>query len=189
MKWYVLFKQTISYHFKFFKGGLPQISLGAFFNVSYITLIDYFPVEVCGNWYDFIKSFTIFIKSLEVPKNIQLTFTKEVNRLVCIWTDTCLNPFMHNVPKWSDTLSKSCSRIFKVSENFGTLCTKGLNGFTEAYSEPCQTSKMEVFVKTFNSLKPLNIFSKTLHLWRLTGLQIRLWSHIPINQTYGEQDF
>ena len=40
------------------------------------------------------------------------------------------SPLMHNYPKWSDTLSKSCSiccKIFKsVSDHFGTLCITGL---------------------------------------------------------------
>ena len=30
---------------------------------------------------------------------------------------------MHNVPKWSDTLLKSCSN---VSDHYGILCIKGL---------------------------------------------------------------
>ena len=43
-----------------------------------------------------------------------------------------INPSIHNVPKWSDTLLKSCSigcKIFKVSDHFGTLCIKGLSMF------------------------------------------------------------
>ena len=28
--------------------------------------------------------------------------------------DDCLNPLMHNVPKWSDTLQKSCSKCCKI---------------------------------------------------------------------------
>ena len=34
---------------------------------------------------------------------------------------------MHDVPKWSETLSKSCSiccKIFSVSDHFGTSCIK-----------------------------------------------------------------
>ena len=31
----------------------------------------------------------------------------------------------------------------------------------EAYSEPCQTSKMELFVKMINGWKPLTIFAKS----------------------------
>ena len=31
-----------------------------------------------------------------------------------IWTKITCNHLMHNVPKWSDTLQKSCSKIFKV---------------------------------------------------------------------------
>ena len=40
-----------------------------------------------------------------------------------------------------------------------TLFTSNI--FAEVYSEPCQTSKMETFVKIVNSLKPLIIFAKT----------------------------
>ena len=35
------------------------------------------------------------------------------------------------------------------------------NTVLEAYSEPSQTSKMELFVKIDNKLKPLTIFSKS----------------------------
>ena len=47
---------------------------------------------------------------------------------------------MHNVPKWSDTLYKSCRiycKIFKsVSDHFGTLCIKRLS---QVYSIQQQT--------------------------------------------------
>ena len=33
-----------------------------------------------------------------------------------------------------------------------------------AASDPCQTSKIEVFVKMINGLKPLNIFAKSFVL-------------------------
>ena len=36
-----------------------------------------------------------------------------------------LNPLMHNVPKWSDTL-KMLQDFESVSDHFGTLCIKGL---------------------------------------------------------------
>ena len=35
---------------------------------------------------------------------------------------------------------------------------------TEAFSEPCQTSKMELFAKIINFFQPLNIFGKKLRL-------------------------
>ena len=35
-----------------------------------------------------------------------------------------------------------------------------LNTFTEVYSEPCQTSKMDTFAKIVNGLKPLIVFVK-----------------------------
>ena len=35
---------------------------------------------------------------------------------------------------------------------------------TEAYSEPCQTSKMELFEKKVNSFQPLTIFARILFL-------------------------
>ena len=44
----------------------------------------------------------------------------------------------------------------------------------EAYSEPCQTSKIEIFAKIVNSLKPLTIFTEKLDLRCLTGISIRL---------------
>ena len=49
--------------------------------------------------------------------------------LYCINEWNKLNPLLHNVVKWSDTLSKSCSKsckIFKVSDHFTTLRSKGL---------------------------------------------------------------
>ena len=45
-----------------------------------------------------------------------------------------------------------------------------LNRNMEAYSEPCQTSRMEGFAKIVNSFLALNYFRKTLHLICLTGL-------------------
>ena len=43
---------------------------------------------------------------------------------------------------------------------------------TEVYLEPCQTFKMEVFVKTVNGRKPLTIFAKssTLGVWQSQGV-------------------
>ena len=43
-----------------------------------------------------------------------------------------------------------------------------LHNSTEAYLEPCQTSKMEHFTKTVNSLKPLTIFANSyiLDVWQ-----------------------
>ena len=38
------------------------------------------------------------------------------------------------------------------------------NVFAETYSEICQTSKMETFVKTVNGLKPLIVFAKKPNL-------------------------
>ena len=42
------------------------------------------------------------------------------------------------------------------------------NAWAVAYSEPCQTSKMERFAKIFNSLKPLTISAKRtiLDIWQ-----------------------
>ena len=36
-----------------------------------------------------------------------------------------------------------------------------LNAFSEAYSEPSQTSKMELFVKIINGWKPLTFLTKS----------------------------
>ena len=33
--------------------------------------------------------------------------------------------------------------------------------YEEAYSESCQTTKIELFIKTVNSLKPSSIFAKS----------------------------
>ena len=42
----------------------------------------------------------------------------------------CFNHLMHNTLKWSDTLTKSCSKMLEdfesVSDHFGTLCIAGL---------------------------------------------------------------
>ena len=46
----------------------------------------------------------------------------------------------------------------QTNSNLGSICLSG--SFTEAYSEPCRTSKMELSVKTLNSLKLLTIFAK-----------------------------
>lgn len=49
-----------------------------------------------------------------------------------------------------------------------TIC-----GATETYSEMCQTSEVELFVKKINNFHPLTIFVK-LHLWSLTRIWIRI---------------
>ena len=56
----------------------------------------------------------------------------------------------------------------------------------EAYSGPCQTSKMELFVNIINGLKPLTIFTKKLHLRCFTRFCVRLCSEVTssIYQTY-----
>ena len=41
--------------------------------------------------------------------------------------------------------------------------------YSEAYSEPCQTSKMECFAKMLNYQKPLTIFTKRSVLGVLQG--------------------
>ena len=67
----------------------------------------------------------------------------------------------------------------------------------EAYSKPCQTSKMEVFCENVQRLLTVNYCRKTLHFRYLRGLSIRLChlrhkfstcilnqvkrEHIPIN--------
>ena len=46
---------------------------------------------------------------------------------------------------------------------------------TEAYLEPCQTSKEELFAKVVNCFQPWTIFAKNsiLDVWCLTGFWIR----------------
>ena len=44
----------------------------------------------------------------------------------------------------------------KPLEIYGTLAAS----YSEMFSEPCQTAKMELFVKIVNDLKPLTIFAK-----------------------------
>ena len=53
-----------------------------------------------------------------------------------------------------------------------TLSTS--NVFVKAYSELCQTSKMDTFAKIVNDLKLLIVFTKKLHLGCLTELKICL---------------
>ena len=52
----------------------------------------------------------------------------------------------------------------------------------EAYSEHCQTSKMELFAKIVNSWKPLSIFAKSsiLDVWQDSEYSSEiLWKRIP----------
>ena len=47
--------------------------------------------------------------------------------------------------------------------------TRYAKHFAEVYSEPCQTSGMELFAKTVNDLKPIKtVIAKKVHLGRLT---------------------
>ena len=48
------------------------------------------------------------------------------------------------------------------NEWWGTSCVKyQVDKYTEVHSEPCQTSKMELFVKIINGFYPLTIFTKS----------------------------
>ena len=51
---------------------------------------------------------------------------------------------------------------------YQTLILRAQRVLSEAYSEPCQTSKMEHFVKNSQQLKGVNYFCKSLHLKCLT---------------------
>ena len=44
---------------------------------------------------------------------------------------------------------------------FGKMCSENLS---KIHSEPCQTSKMEIFAKIVNYQKPLTIFVKSSSL-------------------------
>ena len=55
-------------------------------------------------------------------------------------------------------------KTISISGIFLTGCLTGifmcLTGFTDAFSEPCQTHKMEFFTKMVNDFKMLTIFAK-----------------------------
>ena len=51
--------------------------------------------------------------------------------------------------------------LFKLIEEWSTLT---LEANSEAYSEPCQTSKMETFKKIVNGFSVLTIFAKSFSL-------------------------
>ena len=66
----------------------------------------------------------------------------------------------HNISTtmWDNKVSKLNTNIekkFKLTQKFANLIT-----LQETYSEPCQTSKMECFVKITNCFQPLTIFGK-----------------------------
>ena len=63
-----------------------------------------------------------------------------------------------------------------VTINFELVLLKNrtCNFRTEAYTEPCEISKMELFVKIVNGIKPLITFTEKLHLKYLT----RSWIHL-----------
>ena len=59
---------------------------------------------------------------------------------------TMINPLMHNVLKWSDTLQKSCSKIYKVFKvcltTLGHYALKGnLFHATDFFLYPLKTSE------------------------------------------------
>ena len=50
-----------------------------------------------------------------------------------------------------------------------------------AYSEPCQTSKMELFVKTFeNVLKQINDVFKNFHWWRHNSFAFSVFQFLKV---------
>ena len=127
----------------------------------------------------------------EIVQLVQLeffwTFTKYYKRWTCQpesqYNDTIL-ALIFNLQKYKDkevlTISKQlqksisggahdCGLQGSNSENFAKIWKHLLQCqlYTEAHSEPCQTSKMELFAKIVNSSKLLNI-SKKFHLRSLT---------------------
>ena len=58
---------------------------------------------------------------------------------------------------------KTTSNELTINFELVRLINRTFNFRTEAYTEPCETSKMELFVKIVNSFKPLIIFTKKLH--------------------------
>ena len=58
--------------------------------------------------------------------------------------------------------------FLRYSNWFENETSVTLEGFSEAYSEPCQTSKMEVFTKIVSSFLLLTIFTKSsiLDVWQ-----------------------
>ena len=48
----------------------------------------------------------------------------------------------------------------------------------ETYSEPCQKSKMKLFVKVVKSFQTLTFFHKKLHPRCLTGFWIHIWLQV-----------
>ena len=81
---------------------------------------------------------------------------------------------MLNVLKVFLKLSNSFTVITKFIYRWDRRTDSYLYGqqfgaFLEAYSVPCQTSKMELFAKIVIGLKPSNIFAKKLHVRLLAG--------------------
>ena len=74
-----------------------------------------------------------------------------------------LNPLSANFTKWSNTLKQLVGKLrtncLSVFDHFVGLAFKGLKDWN-IYSEPCQTSKLELFAKIVNGVQPLTIFAK-----------------------------
>ena len=68
---------------------------------------------------------------------------------------------------------RNCAWILEISLFHHRLHTRELwkiseiGLISEAYAEPCQTSKMELFTEIVNGFEPLTIFAKSsiLHVW------------------------
>ena len=65
--------------------------------------------------------------------------------------------------------------IFKVNNKYAKTTSENAIKFAEAYSEPCQTSKIELFAKIVDGFLAINYFFKTHHLRCLTGFGKCLW--------------
>ena len=80
-----------------------------------------------------------------------------------------LNPLMHNVPKWSDTLQRSCSICCKiwVSYDLGTLSIKGLTTFLAQLVSILRAviEDIIIVIRGKNVFKFLSTFFQNVHFW------------------------
>ena len=73
--------------------------------------------------------------------------------------------YKHSAYQWKNKHKLS---ILSSLENSCSLLFYCLKSHSEAYSEPCQTSKMKLLPKIINGFYPLNIFTKNfiLDVWQ-----------------------
>ena len=111
---------------------------------------------------------------LHVDKENKCTYVQNIEKYVN------KSSIFNKVALWGSNFITNKFLFFKVF-NYSTEL--------EAYSEPCQTSKMNGFARIFIGFLVVDYFRKTLRLKYLPRFWIRLWNSLVVDKPFAERLF